>query len=851
MLFLGSGTLALLLALVIALFIIVFFYGDRLKEMALAEVNAYLLAPVEVDAARVTLWPHFPRIALDLRGVRTSGLNPENVGGKALEAKHIYLIFNPLDVIRGDIRLRRIVAEDGKLNLIVFPNGEDNYHVFRSREESDTSGMALTLDRVELRNIALSYQDHRDSSLYRIFVHRLRASGQLDEEAFHADARGRIDLLSLGTENKAFLRDLPLEFGASISLDLASGNFIWKEGRVNLEGMELLSEGRVIPGERWNTLSLAAAAERVEWESLVPYLPEEMQEEMAKYDPEGVFSFDLKVDGQAGDGRLPRITGNWTLASGRLRLCEGRDGWLSDLSAEGGYDSGESSDYSKQQLEVKTFQATLNDMPLRGHLTVGRFGQPLVRGEVVGEIRYLGLPECWVRDAGLELDGQLALRLGFAYDHALWDSLHWSRALDLKGSGAFSEASYTDAITGIRLSGATGSLLLSQGNLRIMDVEGTSPQGRISGSLTLNGLLAFIEDASQGMDMVMDMEAESLPLAEWIESAGEDPDEGDGSLFPEEFSLDINLHIGKIEYKTFNAKDIRGNLSMNAGRLYARNLRMNTMEGSLGLQGVLEPSGQGYQLRCMARMERINVSEMFRQMDDFGQQDLTHKNISGLLNAAIDLSMALGNDLLPSPASLLAIADLSFEQGVVANYPPLKELSRFIRAGNLERVNIGPLKNRITIRDQKVYIPQMAVTSDAMDLVVSGVHGFDQRLDYSIQVLLSELLGRKAREAKKENEEFGWVEDDGLGRTTLFIRISGTMDSPSFSYDRREVARKIGEDLKTEGRELGKTLKEEFHWLGRDSLKRAQKKESRERLKRQENGEFILEWDSAGDPEEE
>ena len=50
---------------------------------------------------------------------------------------------------------------------------------------------------------------------------------------------------------------------------------------------------------------------------------------------------------------------------------------------------------------------------------------------------------------------------------------------------------------------------------------------------------------------------------------------------------------------------------------------------------------------------------------------------------------------------------------------------------------------------------------------LSGVHDFDNIVDYRLQLLLSDVLGRKV---KQQNSGIREVEDDGLGRTRLFLR---------------------------------------------------------------------------------
>ena len=94
-----------------------------------------------------------------------------------------------------------------------------------------------------------------------------------------------------------------------------------------------------------------------------------------------------------------------------------------------------------------------------------------------------------------------------------------------------------------------------------------------------------------------------------------------------------------------------------------------------------------------------------------------------------------------------------------------------------------------------------------MDLSGSGIHDFDNNIDYKIRLLLSDVLGKKVKSA---NSEFGEIEDDGLGRTQLFLSMKGTVDDPKISYDRKAVGDKIKQEAQEERKQLKELLREEF-----------------------------------------
>ena len=107
----------------------------------------------------------------------------------------------------------------------------------------------------------------------------------------------------------------------------------------------------------------------------------------------------------------------------------------------------------------------------------------------------------------------------------------------------------------------------------------------------------------------------------------------------------------------------------------------------------------------------------------------------------------------------------------------------------------------------------MEIKSSALNLMASGTHTFDNIVDYKLNMLLSDVLGKKV---KSNETEFGVVEDDGLGHTKLFLAMKGPVDDPKFSYDKKAVSEKIAQDFRADKKNMKTMLNEEFGMFKKD-----------------------------------
>jgi AsmA-like C-terminal region len=171
-----------------------------------------------------------------------------------------------------------------------------------------------------------------------------------------------------------------------------------------------------------------------------------------------------------------------------------------------------------------------------------------------------------------------------------------------------------------------------------------------------------------------------------------------------------------------------------------------------------------------------------------------------------------------------AKGNVTIENGKLLKFDPLLALSKYIDINELVDLRFSKMENTIEIKNQMIFIPNMHVSSNAIDMDLSGTHTFQNIVDYHIRVLLSDVLWKKSK--RNSDSQFGDIENDGTGKSSLFIRMYGPADNPKFSLDKLMIKKKIKEDLQKEKSIVKDVLKEEFKgWFKKDQEFREQQNE--------------------------
>ncbi len=271
---------------------------------------------------------------------------------------------------------------------------------------------------------------------------------------------------------------------------------------------------------------------------------------------------------------------------------------------------------------------------------------------------------------------------------------------------------------------------------------------------------------------------------------------------------------------------------------------LSTMDGNIATSGMVDGSDTTKLIvTCFSDMTNINISKLFSEFENFGETAITDKNIKGVANAKVNFASELSPELKINLDKLYAAVNMTIDNGELNNVEAMKSLSKFIELKDLENIRFATLKNQIEIKNQKITIPKMEVKSTAINILASGTHTFNNDINYKIKLSLNELLSKKAKKAKKENEEFGEVADDGLGRTNIFLSMTGTLEHPIIKYDSKSAVQNVKQDLKVEKQSLKTILKDEFGLFKKDSTLSNKKPKA-------DDAKFQIKWDEADKKEE-
>ena len=845
--------------------IIAYMYQDKVKRFLVAEITKQLEAETGVADIEFSVLRKFPKASLSFNQIWCKSVGGNMTYDTLFYADRLFLQFHIMDIFSNKYSITRIDLENARVNIEINSSGVDNYHFWKEPASSDSimpgEALSVDLEKMVFENTHFNYLHHKKQHNYSILANHLEAGGSLMENSGSLTLAYDIQVSNLDIGGTNYLNNKSLI--GSIDFAVDSTVYEIKSGDVSVDGLKVkvdgyLEEGLQGSSSYFGELSLRFRGTALDIEKVLALLPDTAL--LGGDSIGGAADLNIAVKADIGSTKFPSVRVDFKTKDASLKV----DSFNLDfthINMDGMYASNHvhTIDGVKRKdehfVEVFDFSSQIGFDRFGGNFKLWDFGNTMMDLELKGEFDLENLKDSNVPglDSLLVIEGIVQFEVSTtgllkAYtDHRR----NYFKNVSIQGLIDMDDLVMQRDRNSLPMEVAEGRLVLSDNDVLVnnltVDME--------SSNLVLDGhfqnVIPFFLMENQDLLIDAQLTSDLIDLNELLRDYSSSSSKSDTAYqleFPERINFNLTTDIDRLIFRRFDARDIEGGLKLKNQKLIASNLKFGSMNGLVELNGLIDASGTRLLVSCDVDIRDINITKMFHAFENFGQKYITESNIQGIGTADLQFVSVWEKDLKVIEDKIYAKADITIVKGALINNESLLALSDYISVSELEHVRFSALRNQIEIKNRNIHIPRMEIASSALDITVSGDHTFDHDINYKFKIYLPELLSKKSKKAKKENEEFGVIEDDGLG-LWLFLSMTGTVQDPIIKYDKKSYVQKIGEDLKKEKQTLKAILNEEFGWFKKDTTITKKNKKTDKKNKKETFGDdyFIIEWDEDAD----
>jgi AsmA-like C-terminal region len=267
-------------------------------------------------------------------------------------------------------------------------------------------------------------------------------------------------------------------------------------------------------------------------------------------------------------------------------------------------------------------------------------------------------------------------------------------------------------------------------------------------------------------------------------------DSGNLNVIPVPKGIDFALDatVKELLYQKLRMSDAHGKLRVKDQRLTLEDFTVNTLGGAIGVTGFYEttrPAKPTFDVGL--KMVNIDIPSAFTSLTTVQMLAPVAKYTKGSFTTDLRLNGPLQQNMLPVFAALTGQGTLQTSQLVIQNFPALEKLAAKTKLSFLTDNAIRALRSQFAIKNGRFLVQPFTAALGGTTMTVSGSNGFDQTLDYTLDLHVPRaLIGAEANQAIAgvlSKAAARGIDLQAAPTIPLGVRFTGKITDPAVGVD--------------------------------------------------------------------
>ncbi len=795
------------------------YYGTEVKNIVVKEINSRLLTQVDVKHVDFSVLKKFPYASVEFSNVIILESSEKSKKDTLVKASTIFLHFNLLELFQGKYNLKKIQVKNAVFKPLIDENGKENYNFWKAESNNQEQDFLFSIDEILLENVAVFYTNYTSKDKIVFKTDKADLSGDFSSRQFLLNVNSSLYVDEINFDNINYIKKQPLRIKLALEVDNEKNIYTITNSHFAVADLNFVVDGSFEKQSDITLVDLKIDGNEINIKSLLSLLPQHYNSYADSYSSNGNFYFNGKLKGTISANENPVFSATFGINNGEM-IHKDSKVKLEKINLKGSFNSGTNDKPELSFLEFKEFDFNIGSGSFSGDFVIKHFQNPSLSVSTVSTFKLAELADFFPSDTIKDIKG--LVKIDASYSGSLKSKGNYTvedfRKSKTSGKLILEGVEFLLKDNPLVYKGIFAELLFDNNDVIIRNLSGKISESDFVLTGFFRNIFAYYFVENQNLVVDAKLTSSKINLNELLSSGSNSNDTVYDLHYFERASFYIDAGVEELVFRKFVANNIIGKVVLKDKKITSDKIKFSALDGQVEASGSIDGSADNiFNVSSNAVISNVDISKMFFQFENFGQKLLQEKNLKGIGSATLKFSAQYDNKLKVNDKSIACNTNIIIENGELINFEPMKQLSTFIKVPDLQHIKFSTLQNTIEIVNEKIFIPKMEINSNAIDISIAGVHGFNDNVDYRFRLLLRDLLAGKVKESNKNNTEFGYIEEDDRRRMSVFIAMKGHIDNPKFSYDGVGLKEKMKQDVQLEKQTVKGLLKDEFGLYKSDS----------------------------------
>ena len=804
-----------LLILVLAAIAVPFLFKKQIETLVKKEINKSINAKVEFKDVDISFFRHFPKVAVGLDELQVTG-SGVFINDTLIAAQRIDAAVNIMSVIKGkDMTIYSIFLESPRIHAIVTKDSVANWNIMKPDTVAATAGESkpfnIQLQQYAIHNGYISYKDETSKISTELNNLNHEGSGDFSSEIFTLKTNTTADAVTIVYGSIPYLSRGKAVVNVDINVDNRNKTYTFVTDNISVNDLKISGKGSVKDlNAKGYQMDISFKAPSTDFKNILSLVPAIYKNDFSKIKTNGSAIFSGFIKGIYNEKTIPSYHVDMEVKDGFFQypdlpkplqhinikaIVDNPDGVTDNtiVNVEKAHIEMDNEPFDIRLLIKKPISNMYVDAAAKGKLDLGKVAQ-LVKLE--SGTKMSGLLNADVNVKGNVKDIQ---------QHK-FDQFSAGGNIDLSNFLYIAK----DYPTGVKIN--TLKTDFTPAKVNITALSGQYLSTNFNGTGQVNNLLNYALD-NKPLNAVFNFDADNVNLNDWMGTSADTVAKGAAAApfaVPDNLDVIVNTKVNKVHYDKVDITNLTGIMKVNDEKVTLQNIQGNALDGSVAISGTYstKESKTKPDISLMYNVDKVDVQKTFAAFNTVQKLMPIGKFIAGKMTSALALKGKLGDNMMPDMNTLTGNGNLLLIEGFLSKFAPLDKISSTLNVKALEQISLKEVKNYFEFSNGKLLVKPFNIKVSNIDMEIGGLQGFDQSLDYVINMKLPRaLMGSQGNQLV--NNLVNQVNSKGIPLkvgeiVNLNLKLGGFFKNPTVKTDLKQGAENLATQLKQQAMDFAK-----------------------------------------------
>lgn len=804
-----------LLVLIALAFAAPYLFKNQIVNLVKKEINKKINAKVDFKDVNISLFRHFPKVAVGLDELQVIGTGLF-AADTLIAAKRLDAALNIMSVIQGtDMTIYSLFVESPRIHVIVNKDGFKNWDIMKPDTvvAATTSGKSfkMALQQYAVHNAYISFKDETAALGTEIFNLNHEGSGDFTSGQFTLKTSTNADAVTVTYGGIAYLSNVKAVADADIQVDNKNNVYSFKTDKISVNDLKINGEGVIKNlAEKGYDMDIKFKSPSTDFKNILSLVPAIYTNDFSKIKASGTAIFDGFVKGLYNQTNIPAYHVNIEVKNGFFQYpdlpkplqqinikaqIDNPDGVTDNtiVNVEKAHFEMDQEPFDIRVLVKKPISNMFVDAAAKGKLDLGKVAQ-LIKLKAGTKLSGLLNADVFVKGNVKDIEQQK------------FDQFTAGGTIDLNNFLYVAK----DYPTGVKINALATSFTPAMVDIKTLNGQYLS--SNFNGSGQINNLLNYMLQGKP-LNASLNLNADNINLNNWMGTSADTTTKGPAAApfaVPANLNILVTTNVDKLQYDKVEITGLSGSLKINDETVTVANVKGNALDGAVMMNGTYSTKVSKTKpgIVLVYNVDKVDVQKTFAAFNTIQVLVPIGKFIAGKLTSQLTLKGKLGENMMPDLTSLTGNGNLLLIEGFLSKFAPLEKIAGTLNIKALEQIAVKDVKTYIEFSNGQVLVKPFTVKVNGIEMEIGGLQGFDQSLDYVINMKVPRaMMGDKGNQLV--NNLVSQVNSKGVpikvgDIINLNVKVGGFFKSPTVQTDLKQGAENLAEQLKQQVSDFAK-----------------------------------------------